>query len=64
MPNNPTQPTRSERMARLIRESGLTHRQLAELCGASKRTVDDWATGRRQPTEPTLRLAESLLAKK
>jgi len=33
---------------------GLTHQALAELCGVSRRTAEDWTQGRHNPTAAAL----------
>lgn len=46
----------SEKIRRLIRETGLSQREFSEHFGIPLRTVEDWAAGRRKPPEYIPRL--------
>ena len=47
----------------LIADSGLTQKAFAERFHIPLRTVEDWATGRRNPPEYVVRMISELLSR-
>ena len=45
------------------KQGGLSTKQLAEICGVSARTVEDWEQGRRSPSKSAMMLLAAWLEK-
>lgn len=45
------------------KQDGLSTKQLAEICGVSARTVEDWEQGRRSPSKSAMMLLAAWLEK-
>ena len=48
----------------LRKQEGLSTKQLAEICGVSARTVEDWEQGRRSPSKSAMMLLAAWLKEK